>query len=160
MSQNQSVEEVLAPVKAIENVDFKEFERIAGLMIQLGQLKVSKSFQEIFKDEELNVGRFTILCAINDNPEINQGILAKALEIKRSNMTTIIRAFENKGLLERIVPENNRRSIALILTKEGRDLVKEFRPRVLKAEKQVFSMLSDEEYSSFVVTLRKIMGRN
>ncbi|MBL1421565.1 MAG: MarR family transcriptional regulator [Alphaproteobacteria bacterium] len=159
MSQDLMIKKSVFPSQPKEKVDFKEFENVAGLMMQLTQLKVSKSFHDIFKGEELNVGRFTILCTINDNPGVNQGVLAKSLEIKRSNMTTLIRSFESKGLLERIVPEDNRRSIELVLTKKGIQIVKEYRPRVLQAEKQVFSMLTEGEYANFVNILHKIMER-
>jgi DNA-binding MarR family transcriptional regulator len=66
--------------------------------------------------KDLRISEFTVLMAVSRNPGIRQGVLADLLKIKWPNMTKLVRGLEDRGLIERRIPSNNRRSVVLWLT--------------------------------------------
>ncbi|GAA4037472.1 hypothetical protein GCM10022247_74100 [Allokutzneria multivorans] len=81
--------------------------------------------------------------------------LAARLEIEAPTLTRQINKLVATGLVERIVPENNRRCVRLSLTRKGRALLTTLRQEVADADAEVRSCLAEEE----LITLRALLGR-
>jgi DNA-binding MarR family transcriptional regulator len=70
-----------------------------------------RSFDFFFEDLGklgLRPGEFSVLWVIHVNPGVRQGVLAQTLRIKRAHMTKMIRSFEERGLVARTIPEDDR----------------------------------------------------
>ena len=61
---------------------------------------------------------------IERNPGITQGEVCTALGIQRANLVTLINVLEERGIVERQAVAADRRSNALVLTAEGRRLLR------------------------------------
>jgi DNA-binding MarR family transcriptional regulator len=90
-----------------------------GFLLRLSQLVSFHDFFASLEDFDMRPGEATVLMLIGENPGVRQGVLARRLMIKRAHMTKMIRAMEDTGLVSRTVPEDDKRSVELWLTKRG-----------------------------------------
>jgi DNA-binding MarR family transcriptional regulator len=137
---------------------FGEVARSAAFLTRLAQLAV---YERIYaRAEQLPVGlaEITVMTLIAENPQSRQGEIADALKIKWPRMTKLVRVLEARGLVERIVPEDDRRSVVLSLTAKGRKMTAELRPKMELLDHEVTSMLSPEEHDMLVTLLSRVIG--
>ncbi|WP_163264149.1 MarR family winged helix-turn-helix transcriptional regulator [Chelativorans alearense] len=139
-------------------LSFGKFERSAGFLLRIAQLTAFERMFAELKGADVKIGEFTILLAIAENPGVRQGAMADVLKIKWSNMTKLVRSLEGRGLVQRFVPPQDRRSVELRLTEEGRKLLEAFSPLMFEADRRALPMLSDEEHGHFLALLRKVSG--
>ena len=102
-----------------ETIEFGEMANSLGLMIRLAQVRLFDAFYQNLAHHGLKPGEFTVLWVIGLNPGARQGLVARKLRIKPAHMTKLIQRAVDKGLVERIVPADDRRSVRLQLTGEG-----------------------------------------
>jgi DNA-binding MarR family transcriptional regulator len=77
----------------------------------------------------------------------------------RTHKSTISRAVTSlleRGVIERVENENDRREFNLQLTRKGRKLYEELFPRLLHKEQDILSCLSPREQKDFAMLLGKI----
>ncbi|WP_274426402.1 MarR family winged helix-turn-helix transcriptional regulator [Chelativorans sp. YIM 93263] len=139
-------------------LSFGPIEESIGFLLRIAQLTVfERTFVELQR-RDVKIGEFTILLAIFENPGVRQGVIADVLKIKWSNMTKLVRSLEERGLVERIVPPHDRRSIELHVTQGGRNFIEGFTPLMEEADRKALSMLSNEECVQLLALLRKVSG--
>jgi len=139
-------------------VSLGELENSAGFVLRIAQLTAFERFFAVFGDGELKISEFTVLLAVAENPGIRQGVLADVLKIKWSNMTKLVRALEERGLVERQIPRDDRRSVVLSVTDEGRREIDASADRMYRSDRLALSMLNDEEHAQLLALSRKIAG--
>lgn len=81
--------------------------------------------------------------------------LATRLAIEAPTLTRQINKLVASGLVERMVPEHDRRCVRLSLTRKGRALLTTLRQEVAEADAEMRACLAEEE----LVTLRALLGR-
>ncbi len=135
-----------------------ELERSAGLMLRIAQLTAFDRFFALFGESEVKISEFTVLMAVAENPGIRQGVLADVLKIKWSNMTKLVRMLEERGLVVRQVPRQDRRAVVLSLTPEGRRQIEISGDKMYRLDREALSMLSDAEHAQLIALTRKIAG--
>ncbi|MEC9197930.1 MAG: MarR family transcriptional regulator [Pseudomonadota bacterium] len=141
-----------------DSVELGELGQSLGFLIRLAQVRVYDQFYERFGESDLRPGEFSILWAIHLNPGIRQGLLAQALHIKAAHMTKIIRRFEDNGIVERHIPEDDRRSVHLSLTKAGTKLALEQQTAFFGPDCYNRHDMTDEDAAMLAHLLRKYMG--
>lgn len=140
-------------------VSLGELEHVAGLALRLAQLAVIERLFACLELGEMRLSELTVLHAVSRNPDIRQGVLADLLEIKWPNMTKLVRSLEKGGLIERHVPPDDRRSVALRATPEGVRRADAFVGTLKAGDREALAMLDDEEYARLLELCRKIAGR-
>lgn len=143
----------------VGQVGFGTFEGATGFMLRIAQQVSLERFYSRLSGLPATVGEFTILMTIGENPGIRQGALADVLRIKWPNMTKLIRGLDERDMLRRIVPPQDRRAVELHLTAKGEHLVAEARADVLAADRDALGMLGDDEYRQLLRLLRRVAGR-
>jgi DNA-binding MarR family transcriptional regulator len=129
---------------------------MAGFMIRVVQVQLFEAFYARFGDRGLTTGSFTALVAIRDNPGIRQGVLARTMMVKRSNMTKLIQSMERAGLVARRTPSDDRRSIELELTKSGRRLIDAVFDEAIDHDRETTAALSVRERKVLMGLLGKL----
>ncbi len=82
-----------------------------------------KSFEELFQKEYgLSLNEGMLLCTLKDE-KLTAGELAEKLHLSNSNTSKVIKAVEQKGLIERIIDKEDKRLMRFRLTKKAKDLV-------------------------------------
>jgi DNA-binding MarR family transcriptional regulator len=129
-----------------------------GFLLRLAQLRNFAAFYAALGTLELRPGAFTVLLLIGENPGIRQGVLARALMIKRAHMTKMIRAMETEGLLRRTVPPTDRRSVELWLTEAGTARLGAIRAPFAAFENRSAAGLTPAEDRQLKHLLQKTLG--
>ncbi|GAA0947426.1 MarR family winged helix-turn-helix transcriptional regulator [Pseudonocardia zijingensis] len=90
-----------------------------------------------------------------DEPPPSMKVMAERLYCNASNLTFITNQLADRGLVERIVDPDNRRSRLLVLTAEGRRVRDELVRTAL--EKTPLAVLSDDELRQLSTLLHRVM---
>ena len=141
-----------------DEVDMSVLQDSIGFLTRIAQVHTYDLFFQDLGEQGLRPGEFSTLLMLERNPYIRQGVLAQALRIKPAHMTKLIRAFEDRGLIERIIPDYDRRSVELVLTARGKALVEDNRPAFLAHESKNPPNLTPSEVQMLKRLLRKYVG--
>jgi len=141
-----------------EALSFGRQERAAGFVLRIAQLTAFERFFAVFPTQDLRISEYSVLIGIAENPGVRQGVLADVLKIKWSNMTKLVRTLEDRELIGRRVPKNDRRSVELYVTEAGYKLIDGMSDVMHASDRKAFDMLSDEEHAQLLVLLRKVAG--
>ncbi|AXV16946.1 MarR family transcriptional regulator [Neorhizobium sp. SOG26] len=148
------------PVRVADDVDLGRLDSALGFLLRMAQLKVYERFFETLGDKDLKPGEFSVLWVISRNPGIRQSVLGQRLMIKRAHMTKLIRGFEDRGLVTRRVPDEDRRAVEITLTPEAAARVEKAAEWFFDFEDAVGNNLSSAEQKQLTLLLRKIVGLN
>ncbi|QOL79424.1 MarR family winged helix-turn-helix transcriptional regulator [Pseudooceanicola spongiae] len=129
-----------------------------GFLLRVCQVRVYDQFYDRFGDADLRPGEFSLLWVISQNPGIKQGLLAQTLAIKPAHMTKTVRRCVAQGLLRRVIPEDDRRSVQLSLTLLGTDFVEANRHNFFGADAYNTHSLTEEEAATLAHLLRRFCG--
>jgi DNA-binding MarR family transcriptional regulator len=90
-----------------------------------------------------------------DGPRMNE--LAERILYSKSGFTRVVDRLEEAGLVQRVRPENDRRSILVVLTDQGRTTMEHARRHHRNAIEQHFSQhLSDGDIKALTRALEKL----
>ena len=141
-----------------EEVDMRDLCESIGFLTRLAQIHTYEIFFEELGEYGLRPGEFSTLLLINRNPRIRQGVVAQTLRIKPAHMTKLVRAFENRGLVNRIIPDHDRRSVELVTTEAGREFIETHRKAFDRHEMRLPAALNAAEQEMLKQLLRKYVG--
>lgn len=157
MSETVEQDDLIAE-DAPEVLSFGSQEQAAGFVLRIAQLAAFERFFELFPVRDIKISEYSVLVGIAENPGVRQGVLADFLKIKWSAMTKLVRTLEERGLVGRRIPPNDRRSVELYVTEQGHALIETVAPMMEAADRKAVSMLSDEEHAQLLTLLRKVAG--
>ena len=146
------------PETSLDAIDFGEMGHSLGLLLRLAQVRVFEIFYEKLAQHGLKPGEFTVIWLIGLNPEMRQGDIARRVRIKPAHMTKLIGRAVDAGLVERIVPEDDRRSVRLRLTADGEHFVEEKKREFLTYLKHENTGVSEADFNELVRLLRVFNG--
>lgn len=149
--------EALAPT-AQEAVSLGELEESLGFLLRIAQVHAFQRFFDAFGEDSLRPGEFSVMWVIRRNPGIRQGLLAETLEIKPAQMTKMIRRLEEQGLVRRVIPDNDRRSVQLDLTETGEAFTAAHRAAFFSHDDHHHIDLSEQESHQLAGLLRRYIG--
>lgn len=107
---------------------------------------------------DLTSVQFAALDAIEQQPGIDQASLAATIGFDRATIGGVVDRLEQKGLLQRVVSEQDRRARELTLTREGARLLAAVRPEVEALQGEILGALSAAERRSFLGLARKALS--
>ena len=122
-------------------------------MISILYREHAKYLNEKVKDENLSYGLQPILVKIYKEENIIQEELAKAFNLNESTITRNLKKLEEKGFIERI-PDKRTKKIRV--TENGAKVARKVMDYDERWDEKLKSNLSDDEYTIFKDTLRKI----
>ncbi|WP_417607444.1 MarR family winged helix-turn-helix transcriptional regulator [Primorskyibacter flagellatus] len=152
-----SIKQPPDPPKDGNEIDLGRLGTSFGFVMRMAQVEVFETFFENLSQYGLKPGEFSVLWLLHENPGIRQGALANRLRIKRPHMTKLIQHFEERGLIIRSVPDNDRRGMELRLTGKGRRFVDDRQEAFFTHTEHELDRLSDEEAKQLIRLLRKYL---
>jgi DNA-binding MarR family transcriptional regulator len=82
--------------------------------------------------------------------------VAECTRTHKSTISRAVTALMQRGFIERVENENDRREFRLRLTRKGRALYEELFPRLLQREQEILACLSAQERRDFATLLGKL----
>ncbi|MBD0415367.1 MarR family winged helix-turn-helix transcriptional regulator [Oryzicola mucosus] len=144
--------------RTADDVELDRLNGALGFLLRLAQLKVYEHFFAEVGGRDLRPGEFSVLWVIRCNPGIRQSMLGQRLMIKRAHMTKLIRALEDRGLVSRCIPDEDRRAVELTLTAVGRTAIDEAAEWFFTYEDGVGANMSAAERKQLLDLLHKFIG--
>jgi MarR family transcriptional regulator, organic hydroperoxide resistance regulator len=93
-------------------------------------LEINKAYNRLVKFDAERLGitpvQLKALFKINNNPNISLGELAEKLRLTNSTVSGVIDRLVHSGLVERVVPPGDRRTISILLTSDGKKTLEQF----------------------------------
>lgn len=129
-----------------------------GFLLRLAQLRSFAHFYKDMGEMGIRPGEMTMLFVLAENPGVRQGVLAKALRIKRAHMTKMVHGLEAEGLISRQVPEDDKRSVELTLTETGHARIDAVRPAFEAHETRPLNGLGKRDADELKRLLRAYIG--
>lgn len=100
------------------------------------------------------------LVAISQLPGLEQKKIATVMALDVTSVGQIIDHLESKGFVRRAVSPADRRVKFVTATPEGLRHIAERRPKVLKAQAEVLSVLSDAERKTLIDLMARVIEAN
>lgn len=132
---------------------------LIGLQLRLAQLHFFAGYFDEFGELGISPAEHAVLALLAEHGGIRQGELGEILRIKRSNMTKIMRALEQRGLTWRVAPETDGRAFEVRLTDKGRSLQRSLAERVFRNDRRCASSLNSDEQTELLHLLKKLNTR-
>jgi len=129
-----------------------------GFLFRVGQVEVFQMFYDQLGKLGLKPGEFSVLWVVHLNPGVRQGAVAEKLKIKPAHMAKLVRRFETEGLIDRTVPEGDRRGMELRLTKAGDAFVEDHAQEFFDYAQSETDRLSPAEAKQLIALLQKFTG--
>lgn len=129
-----------------------------GFLLRLAQLEAFDAYFAKTEAAALPPGSLSILLMVRQNPGVRQGIVARALRVKRAHMTKIVHGMEQAGHIRGVIPNNDRRAVELHLTEAGLDAACRAWDAVRAHEAVPSNTLTEDETSTLCALLRKYLS--
>lgn len=97
-----------------------------------------------------------LMLVLANSPGIDQKTLAELVALDRSTAGNVIGRLEERGFIERVPNDSDRRARKLSLTPQGEAISKKLKPVALRAAKRLLSPLGPLERPEFMRLLRKV----
>ncbi len=135
------IEEIIKSNSAISH------EKRTVLNIMFTQNVVADAFHDILKAFDLSVEQFNVLRILRGQKgkPTNMCMIQERMIAKTSNTTRLVDKLLLKGLVNRVVCEENRRKMEITITKKGLDLLSKLDPKIEAHETLFAQNLSEEE---------------
>jgi DNA-binding MarR family transcriptional regulator len=130
--------------------------RSVGFTVSTIGYAVSRRFREILAPLELEPREFALLRAVNASEGESQQAIGGRLKIPPSRMVAFVDALEGRGLLERRLNPDDRRTRALHLTDDGRELLGRAFELAVGHERDLCADLSAAEREQLLDLLQRV----
>ncbi|WP_321867822.1 MarR family winged helix-turn-helix transcriptional regulator [Paraburkholderia tropica] len=134
------------------------YEQPGHLIRRAHQISVSM-FHEVIGPDITPV-QYAALRILQDHPDIDQVTLAKYCALDNSTTANLAVRLEEKGLVERLIPPENKRVRLLRLSGAGAELLESLVPSVHELRRRMLLTLSPNEQETFLALLSKFVHIN
>ncbi|MEK3799052.1 MarR family transcriptional regulator [Peribacillus sp. FSL H8-0477] len=120
---------------------------------------VNRMAESLIKDQlsdALTNGQFYMLRYIQEQGTCTSSNLAEAFFVNKSAITAIISRLKDKGLINRVRNEDDRRVVYLTLSEKGQKLFTETETRIHLLLENFITEFNEDEISAFITTYEKL----
>ncbi|XOQ14314.1 MAG: MarR family transcriptional regulator [Shouchella clausii] len=143
-------------------MDIKKLEQYIDTYSQISQSIMNSMYiiqKDNFRNSIITPDQFNLMNVIKTNDACTSSFLAKALNVKKSSITAIVNRLADKGLINRVFDEKDRRVVFLELTDEGQDVLNEKRGKLINKLMPLGYDLTEEELDKLMVNLSLIAAQ-
>lgn len=137
-----------------------DLQRLPGHYIRRLQQIAVALFMEETEPFGLTPVQFAALAAVRRDPGIDQRTLARTIGFDTSTIGGVVDRLERRGLMRRLTSPEDRRARRLEVTTEGRAVLREILPAVLRAQRRILAPLEAAERRAFVRALKVLVESN
>lgn len=135
----------------------ERFLQMPGHFIRRAQQVSSAYFAEELADSELTSVQMVALVAIADNPGIDATRLSEIIDFDRATIGGVVDRLQRKGLIQRGVNVQDKRSKTMQATPAGKALLKVSLPRVEQVQERLLAPLSPAERETFLRLIKAVI---
>ncbi len=125
-----------------------------GYFVRRLQVWIFQDFVRSLAAFDIRPAQYSVLVVIEANPGLSQADLAETLGIERARLVRLLDGLERRGLTERQPSPVDRRSHALVLTREGQRSLKRIKALAAEHEAHLADRLGPEKRETLLAALR------
>ncbi|HEY9281696.1 MAG TPA: MarR family transcriptional regulator [Eoetvoesiella sp.] len=129
------------------------------LIRRLNQIHYALFFEEC-KGENITPVQYGILTVISNNPWLDQTAIGHELGLDRTTAADVLKRLEEKGLLERRINPQDRRSRQAAITPAGLRVKKLLQDGMAQSQKRLLQPLSPSNQKLFMSLLLELVEAN
>lgn len=127
-----------------------------GYLVRRLQLWIFQDFTRTLRKFDVRPAQYSVLVVIEANAGLSQADVAEALGIERARLVRLLDGLERRGLIRRTPSPRDRRSHALVLTRDGQRLLKPIRQLAATHESRLAGLLGADRHRALVAALRQL----
>lgn len=147
---------VAPPKKSVETLS-RLYARPGFLLRRAHQISAA-----VFEDEcravALTPAQFGVLTVVKAHPGLGQSDLARALGFDKVTVLRVLRGLQARGLVARSPAEGNRRNMAVVLTAQGEDVLRQAQKPAEKAYRRLLTPLDAAQQAQLIELLQLLTG--
>ncbi|MFB6466144.1 MarR family winged helix-turn-helix transcriptional regulator [Cytobacillus sp. Hz8] len=124
-------------------------------LLRMVYRKLKQDIHTIFK-KEISHGEYTVLKLLSKDTSLKATDLSKNLKVSASHITMVTDSLVKKGFLTRTRSDVDRRVVDMVVTDEGKELLKHFNEKRSDYFYEKLNQFSDEEIEEFMRLLNKL----
>lgn len=124
-------------------------------LLRMVYRKLKQDIHTIFK-KEISHGEYTVLKLLSKDTSLKATDLSKNLKVSASHITMVTDSLVKKGFLTRTRSDVDRRVVDMVVTDEGKELLKHFNEKRSDYFYGKLNQFSDEEIEEFMRLLNKL----
>lgn len=133
------------------------FLQMPGHFIRRAQQVSSAYFAEELAESELTSVQMVALVTIADNPGIDATRLSEIIDFDRATIGGVVDRLQRKGLIQRGVNAQDKRSKTMQATPAGKALLKVSLPKVERVQERLLAPLSPDERETFLRLIKVVI---
>ncbi|HEX3926294.1 MAG TPA: MarR family transcriptional regulator [Streptosporangiaceae bacterium] len=114
-------------------------------LIKQVELASRAHLDDIFRPIGMTALQYTALTVLERHPGLSSAQLARNSFVTAQTMADMVRALEDRGMVERHRDPADRRRLVLALTADGRALLRRYRGSVAELERRMLAGLTADE---------------
>ncbi|MGD0503594.1 MAG: MarR family transcriptional regulator [Steroidobacteraceae bacterium] len=130
-----------------------------GYLIKRAHSMMLDVLEQIFEEQGYSYIQYVILCWLRDGIAVNPKDICVQFRHDSGALTRVIDQLADRGLLERVRRDRDRRKVELQLTEAGRKAVEGLVPLVVEKLNLALADFSSEEVQEFLRLLLKLNTR-
>jgi DNA-binding MarR family transcriptional regulator len=145
-----------APMQMFNPVRQVMWARPGFLVRRLHQIGDALFFNEC-KTKNITPVQFGILTALSMNPWLDQKAIGRELALDRTNTAQVLKRLEEKGLIERRVNPDDRRSRLSVITKQGLKMMNSLYEGMQSSQERLIAPLSEADRALFMKLVSEVV---
>ena len=141
----------------VMNIDEFDLTQSFGFLINALSLNIMHQLDLRLKAHHLTVHQFGILLNIYKRGPLTQKEIARQTNGDEPTTARLMRRLEDKGCIERVIDEEDKRKRLVSLSKAGVSLLKEILPHAQAVNQKVTGTLSEDEKKTLLELLNKTL---
>lgn len=137
---------------------FKTEQQRAVLSILFTASWIQERTNECFKSHGISQEQYNVLRILKGQKgkPANLSTVQERMIHRMSNATRLVEKLKQKGYVNRVTCEDNRRKVEITITEKGLDLLEKIDPRLAGTEESLFHALSEHEVREIGLLLDKV----
>jgi DNA-binding MarR family transcriptional regulator len=119
-------------------------------------MRANRIVEQLFADEGLGKHHFACLVALDEDGPLSQAELGRRLAIDRSDLHAVVGRLEERGFVDRVRDEADRRRNLVGLTPTGGRSLRRLQQRVLRAQEEILAPLPAADRRAFLRGLDRL----
>lgn len=133
-----------------------EYTKCINFLLTIAQHEVFLTFSESLSNFGITPGQYGVLACLWKNDTLTPKEIATILRVENSTISGVLDRMQKRGLIDRVLNPDNRRSIRVKATKEGLALKKPVQKKIEELNEQVLRNFTPKERTQIISYLNRI----
>lgn len=133
-----------------------EYNKCINFLLTIAQHEVFLLFSESLAHYGITPGQYGVLACLWKNQTLTPKEIAMILRVENSTISGVLDRMQKRGLIDRVLNPNNRRSISVQATEEGLALEKPVQKTIEELNERVLHDFSAGEREELLTLLHRI----